>query len=586
MLIFAAVLGVQAGQRQLEMQLRQQVSIAIQEGYDARVAGQREQAIEAYRRALQLDPTNNIARDGLELVLSSIATPAAPVLASNTIVTVPASVATPAVVQSPTPPTDAAALWQAAQAARSAGRWPEALKQLLALKQVDPAYQPQLVTDLLFETYVNLASDQDNENNLEEALNLFDQALALRPDPAIQQERDLITRYLDATNTYGEAAITPLQQLYAEEPDYRDVAERLQQSYVTYGDTLVAQNQWCVAVEQFSAAAEIAITPGLIAKRDENQQRCVVGGGITQTLTPAATRSGETKLAEATSSSPTPTEPVVSTLAFDGRGHLLYSARDLSSGVNQVYLSTIGDSSPPRILREEAAQPAFRPDGQRLVFRNLRSDSLGLGAVDPATGLALQFTRFSEDSQPSWSPQGNKIVFASNREGDRLWRIYVTWAETDAEVNNLSFGETPHWHPLLDQIVFKGCDTTGNNCGLWSMTSTGSQRAPLTTVQRDTHPNWSPDGNSVVFMSDGRDGNMEIYLLQVSSGETVRLTNNPAADVLPTVSPDGQWVAFVSNRDGAWKFWTVPIDGGAATVLAPLNGDLGNWQDQGLVWIR
>jgi Tol biopolymer transport system component len=410
--------------------------------------------------------------------------------------------------------------------------------------------------------------------------------LALRSDPAIQRERNLISRSLDATTAYGEAAIPSLQQLYAQEPDYRDVADRLQQSYVAYGDTLVAQSQWCVAAEQFRAAADITITPGLIAKRDENQERCTANAGVTQSLTQTGsalvTRSGETPI----DGTPLPTEPAAYTSNFAGRGHLLYSARDASSGANHVYLYTIGDSSLPRILREAAAQPAFRPDGQRLAFRNLRSDSLGLSALDPATGLTLQFTKFSEDSQPSWNPQGNKLVFASNREGDRLWRIYVTWAEAEAEVSNLSFGETPHWHPLLDQIVFKGCDTTGNNCGLWSMNSTGSQRAPLTTVQRDTHPTWSPDGSSVVFMSDGRDGNMEIYALQVSSGETVRLTNSPAADVLPAVSPDGQWVAFLSNREGAWKFWAVPIEGGATTLLASLNGDLGNWQDQGLVWLR
>lgn len=586
LLILAAVLGLQAGQRQLDMQLRQQVGIFIQEAVDARTDGQRERALEAYKRAVQLDPTNTIARDGIEQLLGEIkaaGTNGAAAIAPTAPVTAPvAAVATATLAPTAPPATNAVTMLQAAQAAYSAGRWPEAIKQLLTLQQLTPTYEPQQVTDLLFEAYVNLAENKDNEDNLEEALNLFDLALALRSNSTIQRERDIISRYLDATNTYGEAAIPKLQELYDLEPDYRDVAQRLQESLTTYGDALVAQGQWCDAVQQFTAATELAITPGLIAKRDENQKRCDDKVVLTQTTTtPLASRPGETPVG-----TPSPTELPAPASDFEGRGSLLYSVRDVASGQTHVYLYTIGSGAPPRLLREQAAQAIFRPDGQRLLFRNLRPDSLGLGIWDPATGLAVNFTQFSEDSQPSWSPQGNKIVFASNREGDRLWRVYVKWADENPDVVNLGMGETPDWHPALDQIAFKGCDTTGNNCGLWSMNSTGGQRAPLTAIQRDTHPRWAPDGSSLVFMSDGRDGNMEIYLLAIGSDQPVRLTNNPALDLLPTISPDGQWVAFLSNRDGGWKFWSVPIDSGAAAIVAPLNGDPGNWQEQGLVWMR
>ena len=75
------------------------------------------------------------------------------------------------------------------------------------------------------------------------------------------------------------------------------------------------------------------------------------------------------------------------------------------------------------------------------------------------------------------------------------------------------------------------------------------------------------------------------HRLDIGSGQVLRLTDSPAIDGLPTVSPDGRWVGFVSNRDGAWKIWYVPIDGGAAAPLVTINGDLGNWIEQGIQWV-
>ena len=116
--------------------------------------------------------------------------------------------------------------------------------------------------------------------------------------------------------------------------------------------------------------------------------------------------------------------------------------------------------------------------------------------------------------------------------------------------------------------------------------SSGNNGSALTTIPGDDRPTWSADGRFVVFMSSGRDGNYEIYRVEASSGQILRLTDNPGIDGLPTVSPDGEWVAFVSNRDGAWKLWATPITGGAPVILAPINGDLGNWLEQGIQWVN
>jgi Tol biopolymer transport system component len=182
-------------------------------------------------------------------------------------------------------------------------------------------------------------------------------------------------------------------------------------------------------------------------------------------------------------------------------------------------------------------------------------------------------------------------VFASNRQGDRRWRIYTTPA-TDKErpadmvYNELTLGKDPDWHPSQERLVFKGCDDFGQNCGLYLIDADGGNRQSFTNVAADSLPRWLPDGNSVVFMSDGRDGNWELYRANLADGAVTRLTDDPAVDGLPAVSPDGTQIAFMSNRGGTWGLWVMPAAGGAATQIAAIQGDLPDWLLQAVDWAR
>ncbi len=602
LLILAVVLGIRAGQYQVELQGRQDAAVALSDAIDLHAQGDFQAALDAYKHVLQLEPDNLAAREGIENVLAQMASGPAPVPAvatpiaviTNTTSTstppVTGAVVTPPAAGSPAPTPQAAtsteALFSAATAAYGAGRWQEAISRLVALTQADANYEREQVTTMLFESYVNLATEKDNEDNLEEALTYYDRALQLRPnDLSARSERELIAKYLDMLTYLGAdwaRAITLLRELYAEEPDYRDVAERLQTALVSYGDSLASTDP-CLATEQYTAAANLAITPGLIVKRDDSQLLCEEGGPLTTTIdgTPLAIRPGEDAATDSTAAGSS-----VASVSSNGlRGRILYSSYALDTGRSFIAAQAIGAATPV-ILQDDGIQPTLRSDGQRLLFRSVRSDLGGLAALDPSTGLLLRFTQYPEDAMPSWNPQGNRLVFASNREGDRLWRIYATWAEADAETTNLGFGDAPAWSPTSDQIAFRGCDVTGNACGIWMINSSGGDRVPLTTSPADNRPAWSPNGRYVVFMSDGRDGNMEIYRADVNTGQVVRLTENPALDALPAVSPDGRWVAFVSNRDGSWKIWYVSIDGGAANLLTPITGDFRNWSDHALQWVN
>jgi len=591
-LIFSLVLGVRAGQQQVEIQRRQQIGIALQQATDFQADGNLQAALDEYQKILVLDPSNDLAQQGIENLLALAGGQSTAQLPAPTATAAPLSPASPLDNPKPTPPTTTATptsalatYWAAAQSAARAGRWQEVLTNLLLIQQTDPTFNATEVTAQLVAAYVNLALEKDNADSLEEALALYEKALALQPAADdIARERDLIAQYLNVlayTGVDWPVVIAQLQTLYALEPDYRDVEQRLQEAHIAYADQLASEEAWCMAQDEYNLAISVASTPEIVTQRDAAQTQCQLAAGATPGAAAALTALPGEEGGSASSA------PTLST-AGDGptSGRILYSASDAITGRSQIMAQAVGKSTPAQVLLPDASQPAMRGDGGRLVYRNLRNDMAGLSSFDPGTALQLRFTQYAEDTLPSWNSAGSRVVFASTREGDRRGRIYVMWAEQNGGTETLTFGESPDWHGSADLIAFRGCDQSGNRCGLWTISSSGANAAQLTAVPADDRPRWSPTGSFVAFMSNARDGNYEIYTVDATSREVTRLTDSPSMDVLPTVSPDGRWVAFASNREGGWQLYAVPSTGGDAQAIAPVLGDLSNFLQHGLDWVN
>ncbi len=260
--------------------------------------------------------------------------------------------------------------------------------------------------------------------------------------------------------------------------------------------------------------------------------------------------------------------------------------------LEDIYTVSPQTGSTASLVIQNAMQPSYSPEANIVAFRSTQSDQLGLSGYDFNTDERVRYSAHKEDSRPSWSPTGDRLIFSSNRTGDRRWHVYLmTPTPGDdrmgfPEVTDLGFGKDADWNPSEDMIIFKGCDESGQNCGLWTMGIDGSGRAQVTDGFNDSLPRYSADGQSVVFMSDSRDGNWELYTLSVADGAVTRVTDNPAADGLPVYSPDGSQIAFMSNRDGTWGIWTIPSAGGDAQLITQLEEQLPDWLIQGLDWPR
>jgi hypothetical protein len=264
------------------------------------------------------------------------------------------------------------------------------------------------------------------------------------------------------------------------------------------------------------------------------------------------------------------------------QGRIFFSVE--SGGESAIYEIGVGASSAATLIIEQARQPALHAATNMLAFSSQRPDMLGLGGIDLATGERSRYTYNLEDSLPRWTVAGDELYFSSTREGDRRPRIYRVAANGSIAAQTIRLGQDADTNPVDNRILFKGCDGTGNRCGLWLMDSDGANATALTDNPGDSRPRWSPDGKSALFMSDGRDGNWEVYLVRLADGSIVRITESEGEDGLPIFSSRGDSMAWVARRDGVWGIHVQPVDTGIPVMIHTLGSDYPNWLDQGLDW--
>jgi len=100
----------------------------------------------------------------------------------------------------------------------------------------------------------------------------------------------------------------------------------------------------------------------------------------------------------------------------------------------------------------------------------------------------------------------------------------------------------------------------------------------------------SPDGRYVAFHDGPEDGKRDIYVMAIEGGSPVALSDHPAEDKEPRWSPDGKHIVFLSDRQGSWGLWEIPVNEGKAAGPAFLikegleSPNLFNWTKSGLAY--
>lgn len=463
-------------------------------------------------------------------------------------------------------------LYREAVAYYQTGNLAQTVTVLDELVGLDSDYQVENVKTMLGTAHYQLGLQALAQNDIEDAIDHFDAVLVVKPgDKDAQAQLDLATLYAAALSNWERdwsATIQALKGLYALAPDYRDVQVRLRDAYVFRAEDHASRGDWCRAAEQYAAAVEILPLEATVDRRDDALIQCqATARAPSPTPTPrstatiAATSRTNTGTAAVTAAPSQVTPQATEAAAAVGKGQIAFTSYDAARQRHDVYVMNLalGDA---KLLRANASEPSLAPGGRRLAFRNMDPAHLGLAILELSSNTVSELTAHTEDSNPSWSSDSEQVVFASNKHGDRKWRLYViSPREVRGEGEEWAFGEHPAWSRGGTRIAYHGCDERGDDCAVWVMQPGGFNPARLTTDPSDTAPAWSPDGTQVAFVS-ARAGNWELYLIDIATGQQTRLTDNDAVDIAPVWAPDGKQIAFLSNREGAWAVYILEVKSG------------------------
>ncbi len=350
------------------------------------------------------------------------------------------------------------------------------------------------------------------------------------------------------------------------------------------------------------------------------------------------------QVSDQTSACATPNQAPPPISNFEDIGGKLAVPLDNGKALYDVHIFSLPDGQEIDRI-ENARQPNFRPDGQRLLINREGQGIEDVYEYNLETGEQTQVSAAPDDSHPFYDPWGNRVVYGNSRLtvgypellSEELWtigtdeedrgkkeKVYLDprkpfifvqcglippHKESEPrcqEIHSLGklvpgaqMGEIVGDHPVWtedDMIAFRGCNTwAGSNlCGIYIVPA-GSTRGfsdgvnPRQLTDNTTDTPTDTKGDFIAFSSH-RDDNWEAYLMKKDGSELRNLSNHAANDGLPTISPDGQWVAYVSDRDGQWAVWVVPTTGGESRKLFDLpnpipwgDGDR-TWQNERISW--
>ncbi|MGH2522753.1 MAG: TolB family protein, partial [Anaerolineales bacterium] len=283
----------------------------------------------------------------------------------------------------------------------------------------------------------------------------------------------------------------------------------------------------------------------------------------------------------------TPTQPTPTPAATPqggGRGQVAFVSN--RTGVPQIFFVDVNNKAETQLTNQPdgACQPAWSPDGQRLLFVSpcRRTEDRYPGAaiyvlnveqaLQSAGGISGQslINIFGGVFDPDWSASGIAFTHLENNQ-PRIWLANPDGSEPHQISGRQSDDSQPTWSFEGDRLIFRSTSRPIDGIPtLYWMTREGTFAEGRTnpdqvTRGQDAHvPDWSPTGELVAYVVD-----RQIWIVKWDGrGFNAQhiSTSGPIED--PAWSPDGAWLAFEFWPDGAnHDIYLISVNGGQPVCL-------------------
>ncbi|MGD0498877.1 MAG: alpha/beta fold hydrolase [Bryobacteraceae bacterium] len=223
------------------------------------------------------------------------------------------------------------------------------------------------------------------------------------------------------------------------------------------------------------------------------------------------------------------------------RGGTANPALDPKGVAQAVWLAALDGAAPRKI--GDGASPAVSPRDGRIAYT--LGGQLWLAPSNGSAPASLAFQDRGQAVQPVWSPDGARVAFTSDRGDHSLIGVYDAAA-----------GTARYLDPSTDS---------------------------------DGFPEWSPDGRAIAFIRipssglrqprqaqrAGQPWSLRVVTVETGAGREVWRAREGPGSVFRGVTARNQvlWadgrLVFPWEADGWTHLYSVPADGGAATLLTP-----------------
>jgi serine/threonine protein kinase/Tol biopolymer transport system component len=259
----------------------------------------------------------------------------------------------------------------------------------------------------------------------------------------------------------------------------------------------------------------------------------------------------------------------------------VYARNDVST----LWTVDVAGGAPTKIDDGDAVQPAWSPSGARIAFWSNVRGQRDLATIPSGGGATVAVTSdAAADFAPVWSPDGKFLYFASDRGGSMgIWRVGIDEASGGATTKPepIAVGvdvsmDLPHLSADGKSLVFRSMIASVNPTAI-AFDPVTERAGEVTQLQRRTGilapTDVSADGQWIA-LANLRERQEDIFIMRSDGSGLSRVTDDDDRDRLPRFSPDGTALTFYSTKGGSYQGWSIRKDGGDRQQLTSFDEDV------------